>query len=433
MSDQQIIKCYQDFRNFILARLGEDEGSVMKASRIRRVDFDDLLAEFKIKEITTYESLDEASKKESREVDLLSQLKDDDIFKGLSEDTLKKIVRIYGQDATARGAKQKATDIDIIDFIKDGGGFGPFVLHFDDPDYQGGLDAKTIRELVKKDSDLLQACKDYAKENKILAPIGNDTKGIKPTDDNIIDQVFGVKDKVLKATLKDLEERFKKIQTEKKKKLNSSLTPTTDKPVLKEDEEGDDKEVEAPTTEVPHEDVTPVEDDKPEAGLALPPEEQEINVDDLASYKPTEDEAPAFTSIKDAGEGTMAAFEDTLKDLYDVQIKLSQLHDLLTKDAAWTLDMLGIGDTKKPVPEPVIADTKADSAIPAEASFGDEEPVVDDKPVEECLKPEAPKPVAPAVPTLDDGEPVPVDVPEDDPEAERAALAAKMKAAGLTK
>lgn len=73
------------------------------------------------------------------------------------------------------------------------------------------------------------------------------------------------------------------------------------------------------------------------------PNEEEIDVETIDNYEPKAEESKnTFKSIKDAGEGAMFAFKTTLEDLYDLKVKVNQLEQLLTKDAQWLLDMLGI-------------------------------------------------------------------------------------------
>lgn len=87
------------------------------------------------------------------------------------------------------------------------------------------------------------------------------------------------------------------------------------------------------------------EDDEKEAEVETEtdPNEEEIDVETIDNYEPKAEESKnTFKSIKDAGEGAMFAFKTTLEDLYDLKVKVNQLEQLLTKDAQWLLDMLGI-------------------------------------------------------------------------------------------
>lgn len=73
-----------------------------------------------------------------------------------------------------------------------------------------------------------------------------------------------------------------------------------------------------------------------------------IPVNSLDKYKPTAEEKPVFETIQSAGAATMDAFKSTMEDLEGLNIKATRLHDLLTKDATWLEDMLGISGTEAP-------------------------------------------------------------------------------------
>lgn len=93
-----------------------------------------------------------------------------------------------------------------------------------------------------------------------------------------------------------------------------------------------------------NEEETPEDDEKEvEVETETDPNEEEIDVETIDNYEPKAEESKnTFKSIKDAGEGAMFAFKTTLEDLYDLKVKVNQLEQLLTKDAQWLLDMLGI-------------------------------------------------------------------------------------------
>lgn len=80
-----------------------------------------------------------------------------------------------------------------------------------------------------------------------------------------------------------------------------------------------------------------ITNDKPE----LDPE-AEIEIDSIDTFEPTDEIGKkTMTTIKDAGDGAMFAFKDTLKDLYNLKIKVSDLQQLLSTSSDWLLDLLG--------------------------------------------------------------------------------------------
>ena len=106
--------------------------------------------------------------------------------------------------------------------------------------------------------------------------------------------------------------------------------------ILKEEDEED--------FQFDNEEEIPANDEKEvEVETETDPNEEEIDVETIDNYEPKAEESKnTFKSIKDAGEGAMFAFKTTLEDLYDLKVKVNQLEQLLTKDAQWLLDMLGI-------------------------------------------------------------------------------------------
>lgn len=158
--------------------------------------------EFNIEDID-YRVADESETKieESQEVQsTLTMLKQHKDFKDLEDGTIMKIIRCY-----ARNNSTKPDDVDaveIIDFIKNLGGWGPFVLEYVD---SKGLGQSVIIELVKKDPKLLKAVKKFADDNNLLGVISSDTQEKEKTDDDYIYNVLDLKDKkVLPDTIKEL-------------------------------------------------------------------------------------------------------------------------------------------------------------------------------------------------------------------------------------
>jgi rubrerythrin len=88
--------------------------------------------------------------------------------------------------------------------------------------------------------------------------------------------------------------------------------------------------------------VVPEEDT---AVVEITPEldpEAEIDIDSIETFEPTDEIGKkTMTTIKDAGDGAMFAFKDTLKDLYNLKIKVSDLQQLLSSSSDWLLDLLG--------------------------------------------------------------------------------------------
>lgn len=96
----------------------------------------------------------------------------------------------------------------------------------------------------------------------------------------------------------------------------------------------------------PEEKVTVEVTPEAEATIAtISPEldpEAEIEIDSIETFEPTDEVAKStMTTIKDAGDGAMFAFKDTLKDLYNLKIKVSDLQQLLSSSSNWLLDLLG--------------------------------------------------------------------------------------------
>lgn len=153
-------------------------------------------------------------------------------------------------------------------------------------------------------------------------------------------------------------------------KLLDSLDESLDEDIDENEENGDDKiEDEEPvydTNEEPKDDFETddnTEDDNSElygdefinndiGGQEAKSEDSDdsnlIPVNSLDKYKPTAEEKPVFETIQSAGAATMDAFKSTMEDLEGLNIKTTRLHDLLTKDATWLEDMLGISGTEAP-------------------------------------------------------------------------------------
>ena len=83
---------------------------------------------------------------------------------------------------------------------------------------------------------------------------------------------------------------------------------------------------------------------QPEVAPELDPE-AEIEIDSIETFEPTDEIGKkTMTTIKDAGEGAMFAFKDTLKDLFNLKIKVSDLQQLLSSSSGWLLDLLGFNE-----------------------------------------------------------------------------------------
>lgn len=107
------------------------------------------------------------------------------------------------------------------------------------------------------------------------------------------------------------------------------------------------------------------------------PEDVEIDIDSIDTFEPTDEVAKTtMTTIKDAGDGAMFAFKDTLKDLYNLKIKVSDLQKLLSSSSDWLLDLLGFNSQPE---EPVIHPEEIPTveAPSEEPTFEDEAPVMD--------------------------------------------------------
>lgn len=175
------------------------------------------------------------------------------------------------------------------------------------------------------------------------------------------------------------------------------VTPAAEPVVESKEEEHLDEAIVAPVSE-PGDDVDPEEvpvveitpevapDDEvvaePEAEVSVaevvPEEDPEIEIDSIETFEPSDEKAKStMTTIKDAGEGAMFAFKDTLKDLFNLKIKVSDLQKLLSDSSDWLLDLLGFNhDSEEEVviapeeiPEPV------EEPAPVEDEFDEVEPI----------------------------------------------------------
>lgn len=117
--------------------------------------------------------------------------------------------------------------------------------------------------------------------------------------------------------------------------------------------------------EVNDEEEIPADDEKElEVENETDPNEEEIDVETIDNYEPKAEESKnTFKSIKDAGEGAMFAFKTTLEDLYDLKVKVNQLEQLLTKDAQWLLDMLGIDKNQNTDEEEIKTEKEPEAEI----------------------------------------------------------------------
>lgn len=103
-------------------------------------------------------------------------------------------------------------------------------------------------------------------------------------------------------------------------------------------------EVEEPVEVKPEEEPTKVAAEEKELAVEQNPDE-EIEIDSIETYEPTDEVCKkTFTTIKDAGDSAMFAFKDTLKDLYNLKIKVSDLQQLLSSSSDWLLDILGFNE-----------------------------------------------------------------------------------------
>ena len=152
-------------------------------------------------------------------------------------------------------------------------------------------------------------------------------------------------------------------------------------------EPGDeDEEIEPVVTEteiaieepeaIPANEIVPaVELSEPELTVTDP--EAEIEIDNIETFVPQGEKAQTtMTTIKDAGDGAMFAFKDTLKDLYNLKIKVSDLQKLLSDSSDWLLDLLGFNSQPE---EPIIAPEEIPEPSPEEiaeieAAAKDDEP-----------------------------------------------------------
>ncbi len=121
-----------------------------------------------------------------------------------------------------------------------------------------------------------------------------------------------------------------------KEKVNEAVI----EPVSEPGDVVEEKPEEVPAVEVSGE----IEVKEPELTPELDPE-AEIEIDSIETFEPTDDVAKTtMTTIKDAGDGAMFAFKDTLKDLYNLKIKVSDLQKLLHDGSEWLLDLLGFNE-----------------------------------------------------------------------------------------
>lgn len=78
--------------------------------------------------------------------------------------------------------------------------------------------------------------------------------------------------------------------------------------------------------------------------------DEEIEIDNIETFVPVGEPATkTFTSIKDAGEGAMYAFKDTMKDIYGLTMKLGELQKLFSDSSDWLLNLLGLDEPKDDV------------------------------------------------------------------------------------
>ena len=125
-------------------------------------------------------------------------------------------------------------------------------------------------------------------------------------------------------------------------------------------------------------------DDAEVAVVEITPEldpEAEIEIDSIETFEPTDEIGKkTMTTIKDAGEGAMFAFKDTLKDLFNLKIKVSDLQQLLSSSSDWLLDLLGFNE---PHEEEIHSEELPEEPVSVEepeivgGEFDDVEPVTD--------------------------------------------------------
>ena len=122
--------------------------------------------------------------------------------------------------------------------------------------------------------------------------------------------------------------------------------------------------------------------DEPEIAPEVEPE-AEIEIDHIETYEPTDEVGKrTMTTIKDAGEGAMFAFKDTLKDLFNLKIKVSDLQKLLSDSSDWLLDLLGF-NSESADEEEVFSDELPEEPLPVEepeivgGEFDEVKPVTD--------------------------------------------------------
>lgn len=171
---------------------------------------------------------------------------------------------------------------------------------------------------------------------------------VTPVDyDNIASEDFPVDDDEVKVEKEDVEES--KADFDKLMSAADKLTESED------DEEASDLEAPVEGAEEVNVDVpdTVAEVEAPAEAPVV--EDPEIDIDTIDTYEPTgEAEKATFGTIKDAGEGVMYAFKDTLKDLNGLKISLSSLQKLLSDGSGFILDLLGLGpkeDEQEILPE----------------------------------------------------------------------------------
>lgn len=137
--------------------------------------------------------------------------------------------------------------------------------------------------------------------------------------------------------IKDYHENNDEDETVEEEK---SLDEAVIEPVSEPGDVVEEKPEEIPAVEVSGE----IEVKEPELTPELDPE-AEIEIDSIETFEPTDEIGKkTMATIKDAGDGAMFAFKDTLKDLYNLKIKVSDLQKLLHDGSEWLLDLLGFNE-----------------------------------------------------------------------------------------
>lgn len=176
--------------------------------------------------------------------------------------------------------------------------------------------------------------------------------------------------------------RFKKVLN-----LNKEKTDNLKEAIVAPENDGfgvDDKEEATVTAEAEETNVEepaePVEAEEKELAVEENPD-AEIEIDSVETYEPTDEVCKkTFTTIKDAGDGAMFAFKDTLKDLYNLKIKVSDLQELLSSSSDWLLDLLGFNENhEEEIHSEEIPETSAEIEEPeiVGGEFDDVEPITD--------------------------------------------------------